>query len=254
MRTHEGKTAVVTGAGSGIGKATALLLAAEGADVGCLDVDAAAVAATVDEIEQATDSRAIALVADVRDGAALEACASTAGAELGPIDRLVNAAGVVTLDSFDELEEPAWDRVIDINLKGYFLVSKAFVGGFGEGGGAVVNVSTVEADVVVSSTGSCQVHYNASKGGVKALTKALAAEFSRRGIRVNAVAPGPVDTTFSGIDIHSAAAQEFLNDRLLVKRLAQPEEIAAAISFLLSDEASYITGVHLPVDGGWLVR
>lgn len=254
LRKHEGRTAVVTGAGSGIGRATAILLAAEGAEVGCLDVDAAAAAATAEEIGRTTDSRAVALAADVRDSSSLAACARTFGDQLGSLDLLVNAAGIVTLHSFADLEESDWDRVLDINLKGYFLVAKAFSGLFGDDGGAIVNVSTVEADVVVSSTGSCQVHYNASKGGVKTLTKALAAELSSRGIRVNAVAPGPVDTTFSGLDIHAPAAQEFLNDRLLIKRLAQPEDIAAAISFLLSTEAAYITGVHLPVDGGWLVR
>ncbi|HEU4599181.1 MAG TPA: SDR family oxidoreductase, partial [Solirubrobacterales bacterium] len=158
------------------------------------------------------------------------------------------------MTGFEDLTEEEWDRVVDINLKGYFLVAQEAVKRFADGGGAVVNISTIEADVVVSSSGQCQVHYNASKGGVKMLTKALAAELSARGIRVNAVAPGTIDTRFSGVDLHSDAARDFLNDRLLVKRLGQPEDIAAAINFLLSDDASYISGIQLAVDGGWLVR
>jgi glucose 1-dehydrogenase/3-oxoacyl-[acyl-carrier protein] reductase len=107
----------------------------------------------------------------------------------------------------------------------------------------------------VSSQGFCQVHYNASKGGVKMLTKALAVELSRYGIRVNCIAPGPVATGFiPGGDINAPEVMEFLGERLLVPRLAQPEDIAAAASFLLSADASYITGTQLAVDGGWLTR
>jgi glucose 1-dehydrogenase/3-oxoacyl-[acyl-carrier protein] reductase len=122
-------------------------------------------------------------------------------------------------------------------------------------GAAVVNLSTVEAEVVVSSGGTCQVHYNASKGGVKMLTKALAAELSRYGIRVNAVAPGPVATGFiPGVSHDDPAVRAFMDERLLIKRSATPTDIAAAVNFLLSPDAAFITGIQLPVDGGWLVR
>ena len=131
-------------------------------------------------------------------------------------------------------------------------VSKAMAAA---GGGAIVNLSTIEAEVVVSSRGFCQVHYNASKGGVKMLTKALAVELARHSIRVNSVAPGPIATNFVSYEgITSDEAMEFMGQRLLVPRVGQPADIAAAISFLLSSESTWITGVQLPVDGGWMTR
>jgi NAD(P)-dependent dehydrogenase (short-subunit alcohol dehydrogenase family) len=146
--------------------------------------------------------------------------------------------------------------VLDVNLKGVFVTSQLAVPYLRKAGhGAVVNLSTVEADVVVSSQGFAQVHYNASKGGVKMLTKALAVELSRYNVRVNAIAPGPVPTNFlPGVDLNSPEVMEVMDSRLLVKRLGRPTDMAAAVSFLLSDDASYITGVQLPVDGGWLAR
>ena len=119
----------------------------------------------------------------------------------------------------------------------------------------MVNISTVEAEVVVSSKGYCQVHYNASKGGVKMLTKALSVELAKKSIRVNAVAPGPIATDFVSLEgITAPETLEELKERLLIPRVGLPEDVAKAVNFLLSEEASWITGVHLPVDGGWLTR
>jgi glucose 1-dehydrogenase/3-oxoacyl-[acyl-carrier protein] reductase len=120
------------------------------------------------------------------------------------------------------------------------------------GGGAVVNLSTVESEVVVASGPHCQPHYSASKGGVKMLTKALAHELGPSNIRVNSVAPGGVNTGFAGGDLTAPEAMAFLAPRQIIKRPCEPEEVAAAIAFLLSDDASYITGTQLAVDGGWL--
>ncbi len=252
---HDGRVALVTGAGSGIGRATALRLAAEGARVGCLDVNLEAAADAVAAIV-AAGGTALALEADVRSKEAVTRAVDAVTGAFGRLDHLVNNAGVVTMTAFADLTEEEWDYVVDVNLKGYFLVSQAAAPHIARsGGGAVVCISTVEADVVVSSTGHCQVHYNASKGGVKMLTKALAAELAPDGIRVNAVAPGAIHTRFVGVDVTAIPeAMEFLMQRALIQRIGEPEDIAAAVSFLLSDDASYITGVQLPVDGGWLVR
>jgi len=252
---HAGKGALVTGGGSGIGRATARRLAAEGAHVAVLDVSAERAAETVASVI-AAGGKALAVIADVRDRAQVRAAVSAAVGALGSLDYLVNNAGVVTMTGFADLTEEEWDYVVDVNLKGYFLVTQAAAPYIAKGGGgAIVCISTVEADVVVSSTGHCQVHYNASKGGVKMLVKALAAELAADGIRVNAIAPGAINTTFSGADLTVIPeAMKFLMDRALIQRIGEPEDIAAAVSFLLSDDASYITGVQLPVDGGWLVR
>lgn len=254
-RRHDGRVAVVTGAGSGIGRAIARRLAGEGATVACLDVALDAAEKTVAMIAEDGGPTATAHPVDVRDRATIDAAVAAVVAEAGGIDLLVNCAGIVTMTPFATLTEEEWDRVVDVNLKGYFLVAQACLDALRAAERpAVVNISTVEADVVVSSSGSAQVHYNASKGGVKMLTKALALEMAEHGIRVNAVAPGPIDTHFTGGSITGEEAMAVMRQRLLIPRVGQPEDIAAAVSFLLSDDASYITGVHLPVDGGWLVR
>jgi NAD(P)-dependent dehydrogenase (short-subunit alcohol dehydrogenase family) len=252
---HGGRVALISGAGSGIGRATALRLASEGAPVAVVDLRKDAAEETTAMIS-AAGGKAAAFAADVRDRGHLEAARDGAVAALGPIRSLVNNAGVVRMSALDELSEEEWDLVLDTNLKGMYLLTQAVAPVIANaGGGAIVNLSTVESEVVVASRGHPQVHYNASKGGVKMLTKALAVELSSRNIRVNAVAPGPIATSFiPGGNVRSDEAWAFLKQRLLVPRVGEPEDVAAAISFLLSDDASFITGVQLPVDGGWLTR
>jgi NAD(P)-dependent dehydrogenase (short-subunit alcohol dehydrogenase family) len=252
---HSGRVALVTGAGSGIGRAVALRLANEGAAVVVADVRLDAAASAVEEIE-GRGGRAVAVGLDVRVPAEAEAARAAALEAFARIDYLVNNAGLVRMSALDDLEEDEWDLVLDTNLKGMYVVTRALAPAIADaGGGAIVNMSTIESEVVVSSAGHPQVHYNASKGGVKMLTKALAVELSHRGIRVNAVAPGPIATSFvPGGDLRSAEAWEFMSTRLLVDRVGEPEDVAAAVSFLLSDDASFITGAQLPVDGGWMTR
>ena len=252
---HGGRVAFVTGAGSGIGRAIAMRLAGERASVVVADVRLDAAEETASMIE-ARGVRALATELDVRDPAQAARARDAALEVFGAVHYLVNNAGLVRMSPLDDLDEDEWDLVLDTNLKGMYIVTRAIAPAIEDaGGGAIVNMSTIESEVVVSSAGHPQVHYNASKGGVKMLTKALAVELAHRRIRVNAVAPGPIATSFiPGGDLRSAEAWAFMSTRLLIDRVGEPDDVAAAVSFLLSDEASFITGVQLPVDGGWLTR
>ncbi|MCS5685637.1 MAG: SDR family oxidoreductase [Acidimicrobiales bacterium] len=245
----------VTGGASGIGRAVAERLTNEGSSVVVADSDVESGHETCESIASA-GGRVIFQEIDVRDRSSIRSAADNATSRLGGITGLVNCAGLVTMTSLADLTEEEWDLVIDVNLKGTWLATQEVARDIASaGGGSVVNISTVEAEVVVSSAGYCQVHYNASKGGVKMLTKALAVELAKFSIRVNAVAPGPIATDFVSLEgITAPETLEALKDRLLIPRIGQPEDVASAVSFLLSDQSSWITGVHLPVDGGWLTR
>ena len=251
----EQAVAIVTGAASGIGRGIAGYLAGRGVSVVVADVqDHAGEDAAQDLVKQG--AQALFVHADVSKKAEVETLVATAAERFGRLDYLVNNAGVVTMTPFLELPEEEWDRVVNIDLKGQFLTAQAFSREVirQQHGGAIVNIGTVESEVISASGEHCQVHYSAAKGGVKMLTKGIAFELAPYNIRVNGINPGTIATRFAG-DIHdSPQVMEYLMNRSLIKRLGQPVDIARVAWFLLSDDAGFMTGTMVNVDGGWLVQ
>jgi NAD(P)-dependent dehydrogenase (short-subunit alcohol dehydrogenase family) len=246
---YAGLVALVTGAGSGIGRATARRLAAEGAAVACLDVATDAIETVAAEINtEAAEAggRAIAVRCDVTNEDSVGAAVAQAGDALGPVTNLCNIAGIGGFAHTPEQSLSGWDKIIAVNLTGTFLMCRAVLPGMIEHGGAIVN--TVSTAGVIGQPYSAA--YCASKGGVKLLTKALAVEYMARGIRVNGVAPGGVDTPI----IHNFGPPPDA-DFTLIERLmtpigfAFPHEIAGAFAYLGSHEAAYVTGAILSIDG-----
>jgi NAD(P)-dependent dehydrogenase (short-subunit alcohol dehydrogenase family) len=248
---YEGHVAVVTGAGSGIGRATARRLAAEGGAVACLDLAEDAIAAVAKEINDessAAGGRAIAITCDVTLEDAVAAAVACAVEEFGPVTNLCNIAGIGGFAHTPEQSLSGWDKIIAVNLTGTFLMCRAVLPGMLEleRGGAIVN--TVSTAGIIGQPYSAA--YCASKGGVKLLTKALAVEYMARGIRVNGVAPGGVDTPI----IHNFGPPPDADFKLIERLMtpigfAYPHEIAGAFAYLGSHEADYVTGAILSIDG-----
>jgi NAD(P)-dependent dehydrogenase (short-subunit alcohol dehydrogenase family) len=245
----KGRVAAVTGAASGIGRATALLLAEEGARVACLDVQEQAIRDTAASIEKAGGS-ALAIRLDVTDpGSVRDAIASTVD-RLGGLDVLVNAAGVGGFVKFEDMTLEEWNRVIGINLTGTFLTCHAAVPHLLHSKGrAIVNISSIAG----LKGQPYSAAYGASKGGVALFTRGLAIEYAKRGLRVNAVCPGGVKTPML-----RGFALAGLDDDLIAplrnpsNTMCEPIEVARLIAFLASDCSGYITGVTYLVDGGTL--
>jgi meso-butanediol dehydrogenase/(S,S)-butanediol dehydrogenase/diacetyl reductase len=246
MQRFEGRGAFVNGAASGIGRAAAQRLAAEGAAVFCTDVDETGVEATAEEIRK-TGARAVGARLDVRDAAGCRAAVEQAAAELGRLDALCNVAGVGIYCHAGDLTEEQWNRTLAVNLSGTFFTSQAAVPHLLETRGAIVNVASSAGLVGIAYAAA----YCASKGGVVMLTRSMAVEFAHRGLRVNCVCPGGVDTPLTrAFRPPEGARPELLARMSLVPRLATPQEIAASIAYLASDEARNVNGAALSIDGG----
>jgi 3-oxoacyl-[acyl-carrier protein] reductase len=246
--SFEGKTAVITGASRGIGRAIAEVLAARGADVVIADINEAQAQETAQEIAASTGRRTLAAKVDVADLASCQQMIDASLAEFGKVDILVNNAGITRDNLIMRMDEKDFDLVININLKGVWNCSKAVVRTMmKQRYGRIVNVSSV------SGIGGLpgQTNYSASKAGVIGLTKALAKEVAARNITVNAVAPGYVSTVLTQ-DL-SDEVKDFASRITPIQRWAEPKEIAYAVAFFASDEAAYITGQVLRIDGGMLL-
>jgi NAD(P)-dependent dehydrogenase (short-subunit alcohol dehydrogenase family) len=245
-----GKVAIITGGGSGIGQATALLFAEEGARVVVADCVPEGARETVDRIRR-TGGQAILVEADVSAAADVERMVGTTLATYGRIDILVNNAAVTIPASVVEASEEVWDRTMAIDLKGVFLASKyAIPHMIAGGGGSVINMASM-CGLVASRN---QAPYNAAKGGVVALTRQMAIDYAPHNIRVNGIAPSEVRTPmFLGFINRAPDPEQKMQElvaRIPLGRVAEPEELARAALFLASEDSSYVTGVTLPVDGG----
>jgi NAD(P)-dependent dehydrogenase (short-subunit alcohol dehydrogenase family) len=246
MGRLDGKVVVITGAGGGIGLDAAMLFSDEGASVCVADVDA-------EQGEQAAAAcrEAFFQPVDVADAASVQAMYRATAERYGGVDVLYNNAGIMPADdsSILETEPEAWDRVFSVNAKGVYLCCKHGIPHLLErGGGSVINVSSF---VALMGAATPQIAYTASKGAVLSLTRELAVEFARRGIRVNALCPGPVETPMlQRLFAEDPAAFERRRVHLPMGRLAKAREVALAALFLASEESSYVTGSTFLVDGG----
>ena len=242
------RVALVTGAGSGIGRRIAIGLAQAGADVGCLDLPSSDLDGVVTEIEQ-TGRRAIAVPADVTEAAGLaDAVAHVEGA-LGPLRLAVNSAGIASAAPAEDMSLEQWRRVIDVNVTGVFLSCQAEARAMlRHGRGSIVNIASMSG--VIVNRGLLQAHYNASKAAVIQLTKSLAMEWCRRGIRVNSISPGYTATPMNLRPEVAEQVHRFEADTPL-GRMATVDELVGPAVFFLSDASSFCTGVDLLVDGGF---
>jgi glucose 1-dehydrogenase/3-oxoacyl-[acyl-carrier protein] reductase len=242
----KGKIALVTGAGRGIGRGIAEVFAAEGADVAVNDlVEPDDVARAL----RATGRRAVAIKGDVAKRADVEPMIDRVWQELGPVDILVNNAGIETIVPFLELTDEQWTRLVDVNLRGAWLCSQVFCRRAVTEArkGSIVNIGSIQAAKVLPG----RTHYAPTKLGLEALTRNMSAEVTPLGIRVNCIHPGLIDTPMTAWVMKDPALLPGVLAQISLGRAGEPREIGTVAAFLASDEASYLTGQSIFVDGGW---
>ena len=243
----EGRVAIVTGAGSGIGEATALTFAKEGARVAVADVVDRAGNDTVEQI-RATGGNAIFVHTDVTSASDVQGMVRATTDNFGRLDVLFNNAGIAMRFAVADLPEDDWDRCIDINLKGVYLGSKyAIPAMIANGGGSIINTASIYGIV----GGLNRAAYVASKGGIVNLTRGMALDYANRNIRVNCICPGFTDTPIIKSIVEDPTKYKALVDQHPMGRLATPLDIAYGALYLASDESAFVTGIALPIDGGY---
>lgn len=245
------KVALVTGARRGMGKSHAIVLAKQGVKVIVTDIDLVECQLVADEIK-ANGGEAIALKLDVSKSSEVNQVFDEAIKHFGRLDILVNNAGIFLPKLALEMNEEEWDRTLDVNLKGEFLCAQRAAKEMAKNKwGRIINISSIASGGVgIGFEGAA--HYAASKGGIIGMTESLAIEFAPFGITVNAIAPGAIDTPMVGAAQMPKKEMDEMIAGIPLKRIGKPEEISAAVIFLASEEASYVTGVTFYVDGGWL--
>jgi NAD(P)-dependent dehydrogenase (short-subunit alcohol dehydrogenase family) len=248
MGRLENKVVLITGAGSGIGRASAIRVAGEGAAVFCVDLAEEALESLLAELAD-SGARAAAHRCDISDQRAVAACVQACVDEFGRLDALVNMAGILRFDDTQQLGLSQWQQVLDINLTGTLLLCQAALPQLVENRGSIVNAASTAALAGLP----CGVAYSASKGGVLAMTRSIAVEYAKRGVRANCICPGDIQTNMtSAIDFPESMDFSLMPRLSSLSGARGPETVAGVIAMLISDDGIHITGEDIRVDGGTL--